>query len=613
MATGKTTKTLVWILMGMLILGLGGFGVTNLSGNLRTIGTVGDLDLDINQYARGLQDDIRAIEAQTGQSLNFAQIQQFGVDAAVLNRIVATRALDHEAAQFGMSIGDANLQRQILEISAFQGIDGRFDREGYTFALQQQGLSESEFEDSLREETVRSLLQGAIVSGTSMPAIYTDTLINYVGARRDFSWVRLSQTDLGDTLPTPSDTDLETFHAANEALFTLPEMKRLTYTLLTPNMLLDSVEVSEEALKELYQSRAAEFVQAERRLVERLVFPDDAAAESAKTELENGNTTFELVVAGRGLTLSDIDLGDVTRDDLGDAGGAVFDANAGTVVGPFPSSLGPALFRINGVLPARETTFEQATPALRIELAGDRTRRVIDDQIEHIEDLLAGGAALEDLAKETDMKLATLDWHAANGEAAAAYANFNEAAALVTLDDFPEVIQLDDGGIVAMRLDEILDPRVQPIADIPEDVADAWQRAEIDKLLFAKAETIVAEIATGTDMSEMNLLVNKEAAITRADYIEGTPPTFLEDIFAMTIGDLKIVDSFGTVLIVRLDDTRGPDLANPDLAIVRQRLEEQAAGAISQDIFSAFTGDLRARAGVSLDQSAINAVNANFQ
>ena len=39
MAQGKTTKTLVWILMAMLILGLGGFGVTNMGGGLRSIGT----------------------------------------------------------------------------------------------------------------------------------------------------------------------------------------------------------------------------------------------------------------------------------------------------------------------------------------------------------------------------------------------------------------------------------------------------------------------------------------------------------------------------------------------------------------------------------------------
>ena len=40
MSKGNTSKTLVWILMGLLILGLGGFGVTNLGGTVRTVGDV---------------------------------------------------------------------------------------------------------------------------------------------------------------------------------------------------------------------------------------------------------------------------------------------------------------------------------------------------------------------------------------------------------------------------------------------------------------------------------------------------------------------------------------------------------------------------------------------
>ena len=43
MATGKSiSKTFVWIIIGLAMLGLGGFGASNLSGTIRTIGTVGD-------------------------------------------------------------------------------------------------------------------------------------------------------------------------------------------------------------------------------------------------------------------------------------------------------------------------------------------------------------------------------------------------------------------------------------------------------------------------------------------------------------------------------------------------------------------------------------------
>ena len=74
MAKGfSISKTAVWGLMGLLILGLGGFGAVNLSGNVRSVGTVGDKSIPIDQYARELSQEIRAIEAQTRQSLPFAQ------------------------------------------------------------------------------------------------------------------------------------------------------------------------------------------------------------------------------------------------------------------------------------------------------------------------------------------------------------------------------------------------------------------------------------------------------------------------------------------------------------------------------------------------------------
>ncbi len=60
------------------MLGLGGFGASNMAGTIRTIGTVGDKHIDVGEYARQLGQEIRAFEAQTGQSLPFARVQEIG-------------------------------------------------------------------------------------------------------------------------------------------------------------------------------------------------------------------------------------------------------------------------------------------------------------------------------------------------------------------------------------------------------------------------------------------------------------------------------------------------------------------------------------------------------
>ena len=432
----QLSKTFVWILLGLLVAGLAGFGATNLSSSVRTVAKVGNETVGVEQYARELQREIRAVEAQTGQPLQMSDAKAMGLDQQVLAQLIALASIDNEVAELGLSVGDEKLQQEIVAIQAFQGIDGKFDRESYRFALDQAGINEADFEEDLRKEAARTLVQGAIVSGVTMPETLVNTLVDYVGARRSFTMAVMTAEDLESPLPAPDDAALQTYYDDHPEQFTLPETKQITYVTLTPDMILDQVEVDETALRTLYDERREEYSIPERRLVERLAFADEAAASSAMAQVEVGGTTFEALVQQRGLALSDVDLGDVTAADLGAAAEAVFAAEIGAVVGPLPSSLGPALYRVNGALEARETPFEAARDDLREELAAERARRLIETRARDIDDLLAGGATLEELADETDMQLGQIDWSADSAEGVAAYDAFREEFKQACLTQF---------------------------------------------------------------------------------------------------------------------------------------------------------------------------------
>ncbi len=272
----KQTKSIgtvfVWVLLGLLILGLAGFGVSGLGGNIRSIGAVGDQQIAVNDYARALQEDLRAIEAQTGQRLSFAEAQQYGVDRATLERLVGTAALDHETALAGISIGDENLARELTAIAAFQGPDGKFNRDAYKFALDQAGYSEPEFETRVRADSARGLMQAAIAGGVAMPSAYADAVVAYAGARRVFEHARLTPEDLPTPLPVAAEAELRAWFLERRDQFQEPAKKRITYVWLTPEMLIDTVEVDEASLRAAYDARATEFNRPERRLVERLAF-----------------------------------------------------------------------------------------------------------------------------------------------------------------------------------------------------------------------------------------------------------------------------------------------------------------------------------------------------
>jgi len=604
-------KIAMWILLGLLFIGLGGFGAANLSGNIRSIGTVGTKSIPVDSYARQLQNEMQAISSQTGQPLPFARAQEIGLDRAVLQRLVRNRALDHETGELGLSIGDEALRNEILQIASFQGVNGEFDREGYRFALQQGGVSEAEFEISLREEAARTLLQGAVLGGVKMPATYAETLVNYVGEQRDFTWSLLEAESLTAPLPVPTEAELRSYYDENTDKFMLPDTKMITYALLTPDAMIDEVEVPEEELRAEYDARADVYNQPERRLVERLVFPDQETADQAAAALEVGGTRFRNLVEDRGLTLADIDLGDVGRLELDAAGEGVFSAAVGEVIGPLPTPLGPALFRVNGVLPAQAIAFEDAQDDLQEELALARAVRAVEARAQDLDDQLAGGATLEQLADETKMTLGSITWHADSSEDIAAYVDFREAARNLQAGDFAKIQQLEDGSIFAMRLDEELPARVNPFEDALEDVRATLSMEQTLAALTTQAEALVPTLdgAVGFEAAGLDAVIETDQR--RNAFITNTPAGFMSDVFDMEIGEIRVLPNEDSVVIVRLDAINPASDAAENVALLSQ-LGAQMDQALAQDLFTIYADDVVRRAEPQIDQRALQAVHVNF-
>ncbi|MBN2629538.1 MAG: SurA N-terminal domain-containing protein [Rhodobacteraceae bacterium] len=609
---GKAGQVVVWALMAMLVVGLGGFGISNFGGGVTSIGRVGEREIDTGTYARALQAELNALSAQFGQSVSLTQAQGFGIDRQVLQSLVAQTALDNEAVRVKLSVGDAVVAQQITNSPAFQGTAGRFDREAYRFVLDRNNLTESRYETALRADIARQLLTGAVAGGFTSPAVLTDTLYGWVGERRGFSLLRLTAADLPAPLPEPDTAALQAFHDANIAQFTRPEAKRIRYAALLPETIAADQQVDEAALRKLYDDRIAEFVQPEKRLVERLVFPSAEAAQAAKARLDAGEA-FEALVAERGLTLQDIDLGDVSVQELGAAGDAVFGLEGPDVVGPFDSDLGPALFRMNAILAAQEISFDEARADLALEQQSDAARRSIADRVEEIDDLLAGGASLDDLAREQGMTLDSVDYVSADPapEGIAAYPAFRAAADALSADDFPEAVLLDDGGVVVLQFVETVPATPIPFDDAADDVAEAYAAAQTDKALSSRAVDIKAAVEAGQPLGAFGI-VDRTANIAREGFVKGMPEALMPAVFQMQPGDLRVIETAGFTAVLQLDSITPAPTEGPEADALKAAISAQAEQALAQDALVLFSNALTAEAGIFLDQAAINAVHAQF-
>ena len=610
--TKKASNIAVWVILVLLILGLVGFGVGDFGGSVRTVAKVGETEITVDEYARVLQNRLRQ-SGEAGGPSTFAEAQAQGLDRAVLQELLAQAALIEASRRAGVSVGDERVSQRILNMPAFQGPGGTFDREAYDFVLDRNGLTVSEFEAQVRRELASNLLQGALASGLAPQPAYGEAVYSFVAERRTITLATLGPDALDAPVPAPDDAAVAAYYEANPDTFRLPERKLITFAWMTPAMVADRIEVSEDDLRAAYAAREAEFVRPARRMVERLGFADAPEAQAALDAIEAGETDFDTILAERGLAPGDVDLGVVTEADLDAAGADVFALEEPGVVGPLPSPVGPALFRVNAVLDAQETPFEEVRADLRREIAEERAIALIETEIEPLNDLLAGGATLEDIAAESAMELGTIAWTGAESGGIAGYADFREAARTVTEDDFPEIDLLEDGSIFALRLDAVAPPEVPPLDEVREAATEGARAAAIRAALADEAAAAVTAIEDGATFAEAGLDPQTITGLSRQGVIAELPQGAIETVFAMAPGEVRRIDGADSLNIVRLDTVTEGDPSDPAAAALRQALRQQASQSLAQDVLTLVAREVEGQSGIEVNQAALNAVHSRLQ
>jgi len=138
----KKSNAFVWGVMGVLVLGMGGFGLSGafLNTGGSAVATVGDEEVSVDVFFAALRQDIAQASQDFGFPMTLEQAQAFGIDQVTLRRLLSIAALDNEAGNLNLSVGDVAVRNALLLNPAFRGLNGNFDTSAYDFALQQRGM-----------------------------------------------------------------------------------------------------------------------------------------------------------------------------------------------------------------------------------------------------------------------------------------------------------------------------------------------------------------------------------------------------------------------------------------------------------------------------------------
>ncbi|MBL4806943.1 MAG: SurA N-terminal domain-containing protein [Rhodobacteraceae bacterium] len=611
----KGNKTFVWAVMGFLVIGMGGFGLSGafLNTGGSAVATVGKQEISVDAFYSGLRQDLARASQQFNFNITLAQAQLFGIDRVTTQRLLTLAALDNEANNLNISVGDAAVRDELLATDAFSGAGGQFDQIAYDFVLQQQGLSRDEYDDIVRKGLTQSLIrQGVAVTGNAN-ATATDTIMGYLGETRNFSWVRIAADNLPSPAAEATSTELQAFYDANPALFTEPESRDITYISLTADMLLDDIDVSDEDIATEYAARDAQYHTDPSIIVDRIVFGSAEDAQTALDQITAAETSFDIVAVNRGLNPADISLGTLTANQVSlEARDVLFGATEPGVYGPLTSSVGPALFRINAVRPAKDIQLDEVRDDIRDAIAQNMAARAVVAAYGDIDDLVAAGASLEEIADETDMQLFTVTLPAEDNAGLTAETLFIAEASSSEVDEERDVLESDDNGIFALRVDAINTAYVKPLIDT-RDIAIAGQKVErTQELVMEHAETLQGLIAGDADfsatMAANALTANIVVGVSRNAPSSDLPPTVTQGVFDMGDGEAAVYGDVDGAYLVQITDVSAYVSGAESSVAITTQIEGQITQAVQADLLLYYSNALISETGFTINQPLIDAI-----
>ena len=314
-------------------------------------------------------------------------------------------------ATLGLDISDAALLEQIMQDPNFKDATGNFSPALFQQALRNIGLSEQGFLASQRETNLRRQILTTIGKVVNTPEVLVDALDRYNGETRTLRYVLVAAR--GGRAGQRSD------RRRPQAL--LRQSPREIHPARVPQGRHPRRHAGDgEGTGEDHRSGSAapptrrartQLGKPEKRHVQQIAFPDMAAATAAHEKIQSG-TDFVAVAKEQGLSEADIDLGMVTRSQLADpaVADAAFKLELNKVSEPVTGKLGTVvLLRVTEIDPGKTPTFDEAKADLEKKLLKERASGAIFELHDKIEDQLAAGAKLSEVADKLKLNYQVID------------------------------------------------------------------------------------------------------------------------------------------------------------------------------------------------------------
>jgi peptidyl-prolyl cis-trans isomerase D len=477
--------------------------------------------------------------------------------AAILDQFVRQSLLEQRAHEFGYRISDELLVQRIREVPEFQ-VDGKFSKDRYNAVLRANGLTEPQFENDLRSETLIRQLQAGIIDSAFVTTQELERRFALEHQQREIDYALIATNSfMGGVSIT--DEQVQKWYEEHRSEYLLPEKVDLQYAELTRDRAEAAVEVSEQALREYYEQVKEKYESPERRKARHILITtgdglDDAAAEKKAAELAakvQGGADFAQLAKENskdpGSAAQGGDLGWAQRGMfVGPFEEALFSMNVGEVRGPVKTQFGYHVLKLEEIEPRSIRSFEDARAELEGDYRAERSQALFYEQTEKLGDLAFESLTeLESVATALDLQLKTVaDFTREGGGELGNNPEIIEAAfspdVLEGGQNSPLIAVGEDRAIV-LRVTKHTPAEPRPLAEVRTQIESQIRTQAAREAAERKGEDIIARLQKGEAWQDVvgaaELAPVGKRFVTRQDTV--APPAVVQAAFDVASANLS--------------------------------------------------------------------------
>lgn len=600
MRTGAQAWIIKFFLFGLLLAAMLGLALMDSQGMFRkgfkshTVASVDGEKINTQEFDQLLQSAMRR------QRMKPSDAYKSGYPRQYLDNEINSRVLAKAVHDYGIVVSDAAAAKQIKDILNAFPHEGASDKEALQQLLYNLGTTERALLENQKVDIGLNLLMRAISSGISAPQQMVTDAMKYQAESRRAEYFSITAED-GGKAEKPSDEDLKEYYKTISSRFMMPEYRTLGVLAIEPKALVELKEPTPAEQQAWYDQHTDLFAVDETRAVAQLVVPDAADAKAFYEEAKAANGDLKKVADAHKGKATYVKASPYGKKDIPVEISAAFNKQEGELLEPAETPLGWIVAKVEQVIAPHTRAYDdvktQVKEAMEAEAANDNAEALFK-RANDIEDMIAGGKPLSEVAQSLNLKEEIIEKTDAQGSGADSKtpALQQVLAAGFRLDKggVSERIEAPSGELVFVEVREITPAEEQPFDKVRGDVLKAWQLEKNSAAVDQLSAKILDRLKLGEDFDSVAKSLGKKVTrtdmILRSDHARAAamPKGMFPALFALEkVGQVTVVGGGNEATILRLADRTIDEKHEPkdeDVKAVRDTLDH----AVQKDILEEF-------------------------